>query len=394
MSVLKKLIQDFSVSAVVAALIVVMVGMTSSAIIVFQAANSFGANPAQAGSWLGSLCVGLGLLSIYFSVKYKAPILMAWSTPGAVVLMASASAFTLAEATSAFIFSAVLIVVCGVTGFFEKVMNRIPLGLAAGLLAGILINFSVAAFSAFSAQPLMLGLMILVFVVGKKYFPNLNMLFVLVVGVAVAAISKQLHFESVNFIATKFTFVKPEFSWAALFGLGLPLFVVTMASQNVTGITIMRSYGYHNPISRIVTKMGLMNLVTAFFGGFTINFAAITAAIAMSPEAHPDARKRYVAAVVAGVIYIIIGVMAGTVTSLFAAFPKELVVAIAGLALVGAVTSSLQKAMSVEKEKESALMTFIIAASSFKFLGLGSPFWALVIGLLVQLVASQKKVSA
>ncbi|MGZ3692383.1 MAG: benzoate/H(+) symporter BenE family transporter, partial [Pseudobdellovibrio sp.] len=308
------------------------------------------------------------------------------STPGAVLLISGASGVSKAEAVGVFLFSATLIFISGASGFFEKIMNKIPLSLASGLLAGVLLNFCLSAFTVFNDQPLLLSTMILTYIICKKFFPTLAMLFVLIVGMLVAALLGQLHFEDVRLLTTEFSFTQPVFTWTSLIGLGLPLFIVTTASQNVTGITIMRSYGYENPVSRILGWTGLINMITAFFGGFTVNLAAITAAIAMSPEAHPDKNKRYIAGIFSGTIYVFIGLVSGTVTSLFSAFPKELVTAIAGLALLGTVAANLNKVFHLDHEKEAAFITFIVAASGFKFLNIGSAFWALVIGLGVQII--------
>lgn len=391
METLKQFHRDFSISAMVAGFIVALVGMTSSAIIVFQAASSFGADSAVSSSWLGSLCLAMGVLTIYLSLKYKTPILMAWSTPGAALLIASSQGVVMSDLIGAFIFSSMLIILCGVTGIFEKAMSRIPLGLASALLAGVLLNFTLNAFTSFNTEPILIVSMFLTYIIVKNFMPNLTMLFVLIVGIAVAALTGQLHFENVNLLPTQFTYMNPTLSWSVMVGIGLPLFIVTMASQNITGVTIMRSYGYANPTSRILAKTGLANLITSFFGGFAINLAAITAAIAMSPESHPDKQKRYVAGVVSGMIYVLIGLMAGTVTSLFSAFPKELIAAIAGLALIGTVSVGLQKALSDDKEKEAAFITFLIAASGLKFLNIGAAFWALIVGGAVLLFVNRKK---
>lgn len=325
MNVVSDLKKDFSVSALIAGLIVVLVGMTSSAVIVFQTAQAFGASTADAGSWLGSLCIGMSILTIYFSIKYKMPILMAWSTPGAVLLIAGAAHFTLAT-----------------------------------------------------------------YLIASKFFPVMRMLLVLIVGVAVSIYFAMFKAGEVHFLMTEFKFVAPEFSFTAFLSLSIPLFIVTMASQNLTGLAVMKNYQYHPPISKLMTGLGVTNMITAFFGGFKINLAAITAAIAMGPEAHPDRDRRYVAAVISGVIYIIIGLFAGTVTSLFAAFPKEMIAAIAGFALLATVASGLEKALSEPKQKEAAFVTFIIAASGVTAFGINSAFWALIIGLAKQYLMDYK----
>lgn len=383
--------KDFSVSAVIAGLIVVLVGMTSSAIIVFQAATAFGATPAEASSWLGSVCIGMAILTIYFSMKYRMPILIAWSTPGAVLLVSGAQGFSMAEAIGAFVFSSALVFLFGITRWFEKIMNRISLALTSALLAGVLLHFCLDAFTAFKSARVLVGVMFLSYIFAKKFVPRMTMLFVLVSGLIVASLFGEFRFHDVNFAWTEFHFTPPQFSWQSLISLGVPLFIVTMASQNLTGISLMRTYQYQPPISSLITRIGAMNLLTSFFGAFTINLAAITAAIAMAPEAHPDRDKRYVAGVVSGVIYLVIGLIAGSVTSLFGAFPQALIVAVAGFALLGAVASGLEISLTDKTHKESAFITFAVAASGLSFFGIGSAFWAVVIGVFVQMVWGFRK---
>ena len=384
LNALKTLKNDFSVSAFVAGLIVLIVGMTSSAVIVFQAAQAFGADLRSAGSWLGSLCIGMGLLTLYFSWKSKSPILTAWSTPGAVLLVTGADGFTMNEAVGAFVVSALLIVICGVTGWFEKIMSRISLSLTSALLAGVLLHFCLDVFSSFQKSPAVIGLMFVAYLVGKRFFSTMTMLFVLSVGIAASMYLELFKFNELQFSFTQFVATAPHFSFAAIMSLAVPLFIVTMASQNLTGYSLMKAYRFDHRISPLITGMGVMSLITSFFGGFIINLAAITAAIAMGPESHPQKEKRYIAALVSGVLYIFVGLFAGTVVSVFAAFPKEMITAIAGLALLGAVSTSLEKSFADSSHKEAAFITFIIAASNLSLFGIGSAFWAIVVGILVQ----------
>lgn len=385
--------KDFSISALVAGLIAVLVGMTSSAIVVFQAASQFAATAAEASSWLGSLCLGMGILTIYFSLKYKTPILMAWSTPGAVLLVSGARGFTLAEATGAFVFSSFLVFLFGMTGWFEKIMNRISLAMTSALLAGVLLHFCLDAFVSFKSAPWLVGGMLLAYVLGKRWNPRMTMLWVLLAGLAIASIMGDFHFKEVHFGWTFFRFTAPVFSVSSLISLGVPLFIVTMASQNLTGLSVMRNYHFNNPVSPLITGMGVMNIITSFFGGFTINLAAITAAIAMGPEAHANKEKRYVAAVIAGVCYFVIGLFAASVTSLFGAFPAAMIAAVAGFALLGTVSSGLETALAKPDDKEAAFITFAIAASDLNFFGIGSAFWAVVLGVLAQFVLSFRKMA-
>lgn len=390
---MKNLAKDFSLSAVVAGLIVVLVGMTSSAVLVFQAAQAAGVDAASASSWLGALCLGQGLLSVFLSIRSRTPIMMAWSTPGAALIAGGLNGMTLPELTGAFVFSAALILLCGLTGMFDRLVARIPVPLSAALLAGVLLHFALETFAFFPGQPMLIGLMFLAYVAGKKFWPRGTMVLALGVGALVAATLGQLHFENFHVAATRWTFTAPALSLSALLGVGVPLFIVTMASQNLTGMTVMRAYGYQTPVSPLLTWAGAVNLVTAVFGGFTINLAAITAAIGMGPECHPQPEKRYVAAVVSGAIYIVIGLFAATVTSLFAAFPKEMVIAVAGLALLATISSSLLRAVENESEREAAFVTFVVTASGVSFCAIGSAFWGLALGAFVLFVMKPRKAS-
>ncbi len=376
-----------------AGLIVVLVGMTSSAVVVFQAATQFGATATEASSWLGSLCLGMGILTVYFSLKYKAPILMAWSTPGAVLLVSGAQGFTLTEAIGAFVFSSFLVFLFGVTGWFEKIMNRISLAMTSALLAGVLLHFCLDAFVSFKSAPWLVGGMFLSYLIGKRWTPRMTMLLVLLAGLVIATAMGDFRFNDVHFGWTFFRLTTPTFSFSSLISLGIPLFIVTMASQNLTGLSVMRNYQFSNPVSPLITGMGIMNIITSLFGGFTINLAAITAAIAMGPEAHADKNKRYVAAVVSGVCYFLIGLFAASVTSLFGAFPQAMIAAVAGFALLGTVSSGLETALAKASDKESAFITFAISASGLTFFGISSAFWAVVVGLLAQFVFSFKNES-
>jgi benzoate membrane transport protein len=382
---------DASFSGFTAGFIATLVGMTSSAALVFQAASAAGGGAEMAGSWLGSLCIGMSILTIVLSIRTRTPILIAWSTAGAALIAGGVQNIFIGDLIGAFLFSSILIFLCGITGVFEKIMNRIPVPLASALLGGVLLHFTLDSFSAFKTQPFLIGFMFLTYVVSKRFYPRLSMLFVLIVGSIVAGIQGLVHFDQIQLSPTHFQIVMPHLSFAALLSIGIPLFIVTMASQNLTGITVMRANGYNNAISPLLTWTGLVNMVTAVFGGFALNLAAITAAIAMGPESHPNPKKRYFACVVSGVFYLILGFLAGTVTSLFAAFPSEMVMAIAGLALLGTVAGCLQAALGNESQKEAAFITFCVSASGISLFGIGSAFWGIVVGAMSLFILSSSK---
>lgn len=375
-----------SVPAIVAGLVTVLVGFTSSVVIVLEAAKALGATPEQSASWIWALGVGMGLSSMALSWWYRVPVVTAWSTSGAALLLAAASSTTLAEATGAFVVCAVLILISGFSGLFERLLQRIPLALAAALLAGILLRFGLDAFRSFQTQPVLLLAMLLAYLLARRLWPRYAVVLTLVVGIAVAWALDLLHAGAATLAWTTPEWVTPRFSWASLIGVALPLFLVTMASQNVPGVAAIRASGFEVPISPVIGWTGIATLVLAPFGGFALNLAAITAAICLSPEAHPDPARRYVAGMAAGFFYLLVGLAGATVVTLFALLPRELVLGIAGLALVGTIGNALHTAVADTERREAALLTFLVSASGLTLWGIGPAFWGLVAGVLAMLV--------
>lgn len=385
-----RFLKDLSLSAIVSGFVSILVGFSSAAVIVFQAAQTLGASPTEIGSWLWALGWGMGLTGIVLSLRYRAPVVMAWSTPGAAMLVTTTVDVTLADATGAFIISAGLIVLFGVTGWFERMMDRLPLSLASAMLAGVLLQFGLNVFTAMQTQFFMVFAMFAVYLVMRRYNPRYAVVAALVLGVLLAGVQGLLQMDTVQLQWATPVFIAPTFSINALIGITLPLFVVTMASQNVPGVATIRAFGYQVPTSPLISWSGLASLILAPFGAFAINLAAITAAISMGREAHEDPGKRYVAAVTAGVLYIVIGLFGATVVGIFSALPQELVVAIAGLALLGTIGKGLVSALTQEQEREPALITFLVTASGISLLGIGSAFWGLLAGGLATLVTGIK----
>ena len=380
--------KDFSLSALSAGFVAVLVGVTSSVALVFQAAQSFGATPAQISSWMWALGWGIGLCCVVPSLILRKPFMVAWSTPGAAVLAAAGATggFSMAEAAGAFMLSAALIALFGFSGWFEKLMDRIPASIAAALLAGVLARFGLQVFeSAQTALPLVLS-MLLAYLLSRRLWPRYAVMVTLLVGVAWAAAQGHMQWTQVQWSLAMPVFVQPVFTWQACISLALPLFVVTMASQNLPGVAVMRASGYTMPVSKLVGLTGVATLVLAPFGAFGINFAAITAAICMGPEAHADASKRYTAAVWCGLIYILIGIFGAVVAGVLAAFPPELVMAIAGLALLGSIGGGLFVALKEDSSREAAMITFLVTLSGVVLAGIGAAFWGVVAGSLALFV--------
>lgn len=380
--------RDFSLSALSAGFVAVLVGVTSSVALVFQAAQAFGATPAEISSWMWALGWGIGLCCAVPSLLLRKPVMVAWSTPGAAVLAAAgvAGGFSMAEAVGAFIVSAALIALCGFSGWFERVMDRIPAAIAAALLAGVLARFGLQVFeSAQTALPLVLS-MLLTYVLSRRLWPRYAVMLTLMAGIACAAWQGQMQWSQVEWRLALPVFTTPSFTWQACISVALPLFVVTMASQNLPGVAVIRTAGYALPVSRLVGTTGVVTLLLAPFGAFGINLAAITAAICMGTEAHADPAKRYTAAVWCGLFYVLLGIFGAVVAGLLAAFPKELVMAIAGLALLGSIGGGLLAALQQDSSREAALITFLVTLSGVVIAGIGSAFWGVVAGGLTLFV--------
>ncbi|MBL0729397.1 benzoate/H(+) symporter BenE family transporter [Piscinibacter sp. HJYY11] len=385
---MRSLLRDSSVSTLAAGFIAVLVGYTSSVAIVFQAARSLGADAAQISSWMWALGIGMGLCTLVPALWLRKPVLVAWSTPGAAVLATAGAAggFTMPEAIGAFMVSAALIVLFGATGWFEKLMDRIPMPIANALLAGVLARFGLDAFIAAKSMFGLVMAMLLAYLIGRRAWPRYAVPVVLAVGTLWAAMHGLLHPEGIHVGLTMPVFTAPVFHWQAMVSLALPLFVVTMASQNLPGVAAIRAAGYSMRISRLITMTGAATLVLAPFGAFAINLAAITAAICMGREAHEDPDRRYAAAATAGVLYILVGLFGAAVAGVLLAFPKELVAAIAGLALLGSIGGGLAGAMKDDTHREAALITFLVTLSGLSLWGIGSAFWGVVAGALALFV--------
>lgn len=372
--------KDLSVSALIAGFVTVLVGFTSSAVIVFQAAHAFGANEAEVASWMWALGLGMGFTSIGLSLRYKTPIATAWSTPGAALLITSGSGIAMAEAIGAFVVTGALLMLAGFSGWFERVMKKLPMPLASSMLAGVLLRFGLDVFASMKTQFVMVFSMFALYLVLRRLLPRYAVIGALLLGGAIAYAQGGLHLGGIQLALAQPVWITPQWNLHVIIGLALPLFIVTMASQNMPGVATLHASNYHPPISPLVGWTGAATLLLAPFGGYALNLAAITAAICMTPDVNPDPAKRYTAAVCAGVFYVIIGLFGATVATVFAAFPKELVVAIAGLALLGTISNGLAASLQDERMREPALIVFLVTASGLKLFGISSAFWGLLAG--------------
>lgn len=363
-----------------AGFVAVLVGYASSAAIIWQAAAAAGADASQIAGWMTALGLGMGVSTLALTLWRKVPILTAWSTPGAALLVTGLQGVALSQAVGVFIFANALIVLCGITGIFARLMKIIPHSLAAAMLAGILLRFGMQAFASLQGNLLLCGSMFAVWLLCKVWLPRFAVVAALLAGGAVAGFSGEVTTSQIAFSFVAPSWIAPEFTPALLLSVGVPFFLVTMASQNAPGFATLQASGYRVPVSPLIVATGGLALLLSPFGVYSICIAAITAAICQSPEAHPDPQKRWLAAAAAGVFYLLAGIFGGSITSLMSALPMAWIQMLAGLALLGTISGSLFQALNQESERDAAVVTFLVTASGVTLGGVGSAFWGLVLG--------------
>ena len=371
---------------VLSGFVAVLVGYASSAAIIWQAAAAAGATPTQIAGWMTALGMGMGISTLLLSWWYKAPVLTAWSTPGAALLATSLQGVTLAETIGIFIFANALILLCGVTGLFARLMKIMPHSLAAAMLAGVLLRFGLQAFSNMDGHLVLCGSMLLAWLAAKAVAPRYAIVATLLVGAAVAGLNGDVVTEKLTLTLVMPQFIAPSFTLTTLISIGIPFFLVTMASQNAPGFATLKASGYPVAVSPLIIATGGLALLLAPLGVYSICIAAITAAICQSPDAHPDPDKRWLAAAAAGVFYLLAGVFGGSITGVMAALPLSWIQTLAGLALLGTISGSLYQALHNERERDAAIVTFLLTASGVTLGGIGSAFWGLVAGGVCYLV--------
>lgn len=360
--------------------VAVLVGYASSAAIIWQAAVAAGASTTQIAGWMTTLGIAMGVSTLLLTLWYRAPVLTAWSTPGAALLVTGLQGLTLPEAIGVFIIANALIVLCGVTGLFARLMQVIPHSLAAAMLAGILLRFGLEAFAHLGDQFLLCGGMLLAWLILKRIAARYAVIAALVVGAIIALLEGDIVTSSLAMAPVLPTFIAPQFSLAHSLGIAVPLFLVTMASQNAPGVATMKAAGYDVPVSPLIVVTGLLALLFSPFGVYSICIAAITAAICQSPDAHPDAAKRWLSAAAAGIFYLLAGVFGSSITGMMAALPTSGIQMLAGLALLSTISGSLYQALNHESERDAAVVTFLVTASGLTLWGVGSAFWGLIAG--------------
>ncbi|MGO4392288.1 benzoate/H(+) symporter BenE family transporter [Variovorax sp. M-6] len=370
----------------VAALISVIVNYGGTFVLVFQAAQLARLSPAQTASWVWSVSIGVGLTGTWLSYRYREPIITAWSTPG-VAFLATVMPFTpYGEVIGAYVVSAIGFIVLGLSGAFERLVRLIPGGIAAGLLAGILLQFGINAFGGTSADPVLVVVLVLTYAVLRRFTSRFAVIGILVVGMALLIAQDRIDMKGIHLSLAAPVFEMPRFSVGSLLGVALPLFVITLTGQYMPGMLVLRNDGFQTSANPIVTLTGLGSLIMAPFGAHAFNVAAITAAICTGKGAHEDPSKRYIAGLVCGFLYVTVGVFGVTLASLFMVLPRTFVATLAGLALLGAIGGSLANAMADARTRETASITFLATSANVTLLGVGGAFWGLVAGLVVHLL--------
>ena len=383
-----------------AGFLAVLIGYASSAAIIWQAAIVAGATTAQISGWMTALGLAMGVSTLTLTLWYRVPVLTAWSTPGAALLVTGLQGLTLNEAIGVFIVTNALIVLCGITGLFARLMRIIPHSLAAAMLAGILLRVGLQAFARLDGQFTLCGSMLLVWLATKAVAPRYAVIAAMIIGIVIViaqgdVVTTDVVTTDVVFKPVLPTYITPDFSFAHSLSVALPLFLVTMASQNAPGIAAMKAAGYSAPVSPLIVFTGLLALVFSPFGVYSVGIAAITAAICQSPEAHPDKDQRWLAAAGAGIFYLLAGLFGSAITGMMAALPVSWIQMLAGLALLSTISGSLYQALHNERERDAAVVAFLVTASGLTLVGIGSAFWGLIAGgvcyVVLNLIADRNR---
>jgi len=388
---MKTLLKDCSLSAVVAGFIATVISYAGPLVIIFQAAKAGGLPHEVMSSWVWTISIGSGVLGILLSLRYRVPIIIAWSAPGSALLVTMLPDISMNQAVGAYLVSNLIILLVGLSGAFDNVISKLPAAISAAMLAGILFRFGTDLFVSVKDQPWLVLAMFATYLLCKRLMPRYAVMAVLVVGVAIAVGTGELRSEALVLGLAKPVWITPEFSWQVMLGVAFPLVMVALTGQFVPGMVVLRNAGYQTPASPLISGSALGTLLLAPFGCHGLNLAAITAAICTGKEAHEEPGKRYIAGISGGVFYLLLGIFGATLVSVFTAFPAALIAALAGLALLSAIGGALASAMSVPADREASLITFLVTASGMTFLGLSAAFWGLIFGIAAHLLLSLKK---
>ncbi|WP_374254616.1 benzoate/H(+) symporter BenE family transporter [Acinetobacter brisouii] len=389
---MQKLIQDFSVPAVFAGFITFLIGISVSAVLVIQGAQTLGATPEQISSWLWALGLSIGISGLVLSWKYRYPVATAWSTPGIALVIATGSHYSLSAAIGAFIVCGILTAFVGFSGIFQRLLSKIPMSLSCAMLAGILLKFGIQLFTDLQQSWAFILTLLAIYLIAKRLWPRYCIVLTVVAAMILCPVFMPFQFPHLSWSLAKPVWISPEFSASTILGLALPLFIINMSSQFLPGIGMIKSYGYQPHTNSLVGWIGVSQTILAPFGAFSVCLAAISAAVSLDDQVHPDPKRRYIAGMSCGLFYILMGLFATTLTGLLMAFPKIFIVTLAGIALLGTISHNIAIAFKEPQDREPALLTFLMSASGVQFFGIGSAFWGLLLGIVVAIILNHRKV--
>ena len=375
---------------IMAGLISVIVNYGGTFILIFQAAQMAGLSPELTASWVWSISIGVGITGILLSWYTREPIINAWSTPAAAFLITTLVTVPYSEAIGAYLLSALGFVILGITGYFEKLIGLIPAGIASGLLAGILLQFGIAAFTNMTIDPFLAISLFFIYLITKRFSARFAIISVLIFGFIFLLLQSRIDFSGFELKLASPIFTTPTFSINSILSVALPLFLITLTGQYMPGLLVLKNDGFHTNAKPILIVTGLGSFLMAPFGSHAFNLAAITAAICTGKESHEDPSKRWISGIAAGVFYILVGIFGVTLAAVFAAFPVAFISTLAGLALLGTIAGSLANAMSDIDGREASLITFLATTANISLFGVGGAFWGLVLGLISYLVLNGK----
>ncbi len=390
MSLTANLRSDFSSSAVAAGFLAVVISYAGPLLIFLQAGSAANVSTEMMSSWVWAISMGAAISSIYLCWVTRVPVVTAWSAPGTALLVTLFPEMSINEAVACYITTALLLFVIGLTGSFDRLVRHIPRGVAAGMMAGILFQFGSNVFKSVATMPGLAMAMIGAYLIFKRLTPRYVIMWVLLISVLLSMQWGLISLHAVPLEITRPIFIVPEWTWQSTFGFALPLLLVSLSGQYLPGMALLRLSGFEVGAKKIICTTSVCSLGVACFGGITTVLAAITATLCTGKDAHANPDKRYVAGIANGVFYLLGALFAGAIVTMFTGLPQELIAVLAGLALLGAITSNLHTALQDEEHREAAVMTFLAVASGMSFAGIGSAFWGVVIGMLTYAIFDKK----
>lgn len=388
MSQVRNIFHDWSLSATLAGFLAVLISYSGPLVIFFYAAKSANVSAEILSSWVWAISVGAALSGIYLSWRYKTPVVTAWSAPGTALLILLFPGLTLNDAIGSYLVAALITLLIGLSGSFDWLIKKIPKGISAGMLAGILFQFSLNAFKSVQHMPVLSTLMIACYVLAKKYAPRYLIVLVFATGLITLLLGSELNLANIPLHITYPTFISPTWSFEATLSFTLPLVLVSLTGQFLPGMTILKMAEYKISAKPIMVTTGLVSIVMAFFGGISTVIAAITAAICTGKDAHHDPDRRYIAGIANGFFYLIGGIFSVSIVGLFTNLPTTFIAVLAGLALLSAISANVLIAVEDQAHRESALFTFLVTSSGMTLFGIGSAFWGVALGLTMHFVLS------